>query len=88
MSSIPCRFEVASDLARLPVGHVLEAADELPQALLPVEPEAHPVELAAPEPRQVEGGLAEGLRRERARVDRGASDRAARARSRATLLPK
>src|SRR5207244_5395654 len=60
----PVPLEVAFDLARLAVRHVLEAADELAQALLPVEPEAHPVELAAPEPRQVKRRFPESLRGE------------------------
>jgi len=57
----PVARQVAFDLPRLAVGNVLEPADELPQALLPVQAQAHAVELAAPEPGQVESGLAEGL---------------------------
>src|SRR5262249_39647151 len=61
-------LEATHDLARLSVRDVAEAPRELAQALLPVQTQRHPVELAPLEARQVERGLAESLGRQRARV--------------------
>ena len=66
--------EVTANLPRLPVRDVLQAAHQLAQALLAVQPQAHSVELAAPESRQVQRGLAQRLGGERPGVDRRAAD--------------
>src|SRR5262249_32610963 len=67
-------FEVPVNLARLLVDDVLQAVDELAEALLAVEPDAHPVELPPAEAGQVKGRLPQGLGGERAGVNRRAAD--------------
>src|SRR5437867_4001373 len=67
-------LQVAVDLLRLQLRDLPQAPDELPQALLAVEPDAHPVELAAPESGQVEGGFPQSLRREGSGVHARAAD--------------
>jgi hypothetical protein len=67
-------LEIPGDLARLLRDDVLQPVNKLAEALLAVESEAHPVELPAPEPGQIEGCLAQRLGRECSRVHGSAAD--------------
>ena len=67
-------IEISVDLVRLQVRDFPQAAHELPQTLLAVQPHAHPVKLPVAKPRQVEGRLPQRLGGKRARVDGGPAD--------------